>query len=114
MLNHATNHTQTRCTSFNSLGNMIRLVRTNSQNPEFKRLVQLLNLDLAKRDGETHPLSEFNYISDLNNVVLALRKNKAIGCGAISEYDSNTMEIKRMYVSLETRGLELEEKFYPN
>ncbi len=84
---------------------MIRIVRTNSQNPEFKRLVQLLNLDLAKRDGETHPLSQFNDISYLNNVVLALRKDKAIGCGAISEYDSNTMEIKRMYVSLEARGL---------
>ncbi len=83
---------------------MIRIVRTNSQNPEFKRLVQLLNLDLAKRDGETHPLSEFNDIYNLNNVVLALKKNKVIGCGAISEYDSNSMEIKRMYVSIEARG----------
>ena len=83
---------------------MVRIERTNSQNPEFKALVQLLNLDLAKRDGETHPLSEFNDISNLNNVVLALEKGKAIGCGAISEYDSNSMEIKRMYVSIEARG----------
>ena len=98
------NHIQTRCTSFRLLRNMVRIVRTNSHNPEFKALVQLLNLDLAKRDGETHPLSEFNDISNLNNVVLALKKGKAIGCGAISEYDSNSMEIKRMYVSIEARG----------
>ena len=83
---------------------MIRVVRTNSKNPEFEGLVQLLNLDLAKRDGATHPLSEFNDISNLNHVVLALIKDKAIGCGAISEYDSNSMEIKRMYVSIEARG----------
>lgn len=89
---------------------MVRIVRTNSQNPEFKKLVQLLNLDLAKRDGETHPLSEFNDISNLNNVVIALIKDKAIGCGAISEYDSNSMEIKRMYVSVEARGQRIGEK----
>ena len=86
---------------------MIAIIRTNSDNQEFKELVKLLNSDLAQRDGETHPLTKFNDISDLNNVVLALRKDKAIGCGAISEYDSNTMEIKRMYVSLETRGLRI-------
>ena len=83
---------------------MVKIVRTNSQNPEFKGLVQLLNLDLANRDGEAHPLSEFNDISNLNNVVLALKEDKAIGCGAISEYDLNSMEIKRMYVSIEARG----------
>ena len=89
---------------------MIRILRTNFQNPEFERLVQLLNSDFAKRDGETHPLSEFNDISNLNNVVIALKNNKAIGCGAISEYDSNSMEIKRMYVSLEARGQRIGEK----
>ena len=88
----------------------MEITRTNSQNPEFKRLVQLLNLDLAKRDGETHPLSQFNDISNLNYVVLVLKKDKAIGCGAISPYNSNSMEIKRMYVSPEARGQRVGEK----
>ena len=82
----------------------MKIIRTNSQNSEFNRLVQSLNLDLAKRDGKTHPLSQFNDISNLNYVVLALKNDKAIGCGAISEYNYNTMEIKRMYVSPEARG----------
>ncbi|WP_282136353.1 GNAT family N-acetyltransferase [Seonamhaeicola maritimus] len=82
----------------------MKTIRTNSQNSEFNRLVQSLNLDLAKRDGKAHPLSQFNDISNLNYVVLALKNDKAIGCGAISEYNYNTMEIKRMYVSPEARG----------
>ena len=88
----------------------MEIIRTNFQNSEFIRLVQLLNLDLAARDGKTHPLSQFNDISNLNYVVLALDKDKAIGCGAISEYNFNSMEIKRMYVSREARGLRVGEK----
>ncbi|HEA22387.1 hypothetical protein LCGC14_1522380 [marine sediment metagenome] len=83
---------------------MIEIIRTNSQNLKFKNLVQSLNADLAKRDGGTHALSQFNTIANLKYVVLALQKNKAIGCGAISEYDDFSTEIKRMYVSPEVRG----------
>jgi len=89
---------------------MIEIIRTNSQNPEFKKLVELLNLDLARRDGKTHPLSQFNTITDLKYVILAFKEGNAIGCGAISEYDFNVMEIKRMYVSSEVRGQRIGEK----
>lgn len=82
----------------------MKIIRTNAQNSEFKRLVQLLNADLAKRDGKTHPLAQFNDISNLNHVVLALENDSAIGCGAIAAYDIDTMEIKRMYVSQKARG----------
>lgn len=88
----------------------MKIIRTNSKNPEFKRLVELLNVDLAGRDGKTHPLSQFNGISNLNYVVLALKKEKAIGCGAIAEYHFNAMEIKRMYVLPELRGQRVGEK----
>jgi N-acetylglutamate synthase-like GNAT family acetyltransferase len=89
---------------------MIEIIRTNSENLEFKKLVQLLNSDLAKRDGNTHSLSQFNSITDLKYVVLALKEGKSIGCGAISMYDFNLMEIKRMYVSPEVRGQRIGEK----
>ena len=89
---------------------MIKIVRTNSHNLEFKKLVQLLNSDLAKRDGKTHPLSKFNNISNLKYVVLVLKKGKAIGCGAVSKYNFNSMEIKRMYVCPEARGERIGEK----
>ena len=89
---------------------MIEVIRTNSQNLEFKKLVQLLNSDLANRDGKTHPLSKFNNISRIKYVVLILKKNIAIGCGAISKYDNDSMEIKRMYVSPEARGKRIGDK----
>lgn len=89
---------------------MIVVKRTNSNNLEFKKLVELLNSDLAKRDGKTHALSQFNTISNLKYVVLALKKDKVIGCGAFSKYDLNSAEIKRMYVSPEVRGQRIGEK----
>jgi putative acetyltransferase len=89
---------------------MIEIIRTNSENPNFIKLVQLLNSDLAKRDGNTHSLSQFNSITDLKYVVLALKEGKPIGCGAIAMYDFNSMEIKRMYVSPEVRGQRIGEK----
>ncbi len=107
VLTRATTHSRNRCASFK---NMIEIIRSSSQNLEFKNLVQLLDLDLARRDGETHSLSQFNTITNLKYVVLAFKKDKAIGCGAISKYDFNVMEIKRMYVSPEHRGQRVGEK----
>lgn len=89
---------------------MIELIRTDSQNLEFKKLVQLLNSELAKRDGETHPLSQFNTITNLKHVVVAFKEGNAIGCGAILRYDIEAMEIKRMFVSSEVRGQRIGEK----
>ena len=83
---------------------MLTIKRTSSENPDFKKLVKLLNEELAGRDGSNHPLSQFNPIDQLKYVVLAYEKDKPIGCGAIEEYDLNTIEIKRMYVALEARG----------
>jgi len=89
---------------------MIEIKRTNSDNLEFKKLVEFLNSDLAERDGKNHSLSQFNTITNLKYVVLALKKDKVIGCGAFSKYDLNSSEIKRMYVSPEVRGQRIGEK----
>lgn len=83
---------------------MITYNRTSSHHPDFNKLVGLLNSDLADRDGADHPLAQFNAIDDILHVVLAYENGKPIGCGAMSEYDSTTIEIKRMYVHPETRG----------
>lgn len=89
---------------------MIKLIRTNAENTGFKELVELLNSDLAKRDGNSHSLTQFNSITNLKYVVLALKEEKYIGCGAISKFDFTTMEIKRMYVSPNVRGQRIGEK----
>jgi putative acetyltransferase len=84
---------------------MIRIIRTDSDNQDFLKLVKYLDADLAERDGNDHSFyAQFNKIDNIKHVVVAYENNKPVGCGAIKEYIPNTMEIKRMYTSPETRG----------
>ena len=84
---------------------MIRLVRTDSDNRDFIELVRLLDTELAIVDGEDHSFySQFNGIDKIRYVVLAYSGEKPLGCGAIKEYDRESMEIKRMYVAPESRN----------
>ncbi len=84
---------------------MYTLKRTNSDDPDFQKLVTELDLDLAIRDGEEHAFfAQFNKIDSIKFVVLAYENGRAAGCGAIKEYAKNTMEVKRMYVLPEERG----------
>lgn len=83
---------------------MITLHRTHSENPDFVALVQLLDAYLAVCDGEDHAFyDQFNKIDHIRHVVLAYEGDTALGCGAIKEFDSGTMEVKRMYVRPEGR-----------
>ena len=84
---------------------MIRIIRTNSDNQDFVQLVKHLDADLAERDGKDHSFyAQFNKIDQIKHVVLAYEDSKPVGCGAIKEYASDTMEIKRMYTSPDSRG----------
>jgi len=84
---------------------MITVIRTNSENQDFRTLVLALDKDLRIRDGEDHAFfAQFNKIDTIRHVVVAYEDNQATGCGAIKEYDSHTMEVKRMYVPPEKRG----------
>ena len=83
---------------------MIRLLRTNSENPDFIKLVKLLDAGLAIVDGDDHSFySQFNKIDKIRYVVVAYENEKPVGCGAIKEFESGTMEVKRMYVSPDER-----------
>lgn len=84
---------------------MIKVVRTNSKNKDFLKLVELLNADLALRDGEDHSFySQFNKVDSLKQVVVAYEDGLALACGAMKSTASETMEIKRMFVVPSSRG----------
>jgi len=84
---------------------MIKILRTNSDNPDFIELVKYLDADLAIRDGNEHSFyAQFNKIDKIKFVVIAYEDDQPVGCGAIKEYAPNTMEIKRMYTSPASRG----------
>ena len=84
---------------------MTKLVRTNSDNADFRELVALLDADLAIRDGAEHSFyAQFNKVDAIRHVVVAYEGETAVGCGAFKEYESQTAEIKRMFVREEVRG----------
>lgn len=85
--------------------NPIRIERTTSENEQFRKLVADLDHDLAKKNGDANDFfAQFNKIDLIRNVVVAYEDNQPVGCGAIKEYDSATMEVKRMFVPPEKRG----------
>ncbi len=84
---------------------MTNLVRTNSDNSDFRELVILLDGELQIRDGDEHLFyAQFNKIDKIRHVVVAYEDGEAVGCGAIKEYAEGVAEIKRMFVRPENRG----------
>ena len=84
---------------------MIQLVRTNSANPDFVELIKKLDQYLSITDGDDHAFyDQFNKINTINHVIITYIDEKPVGCGAIKEYDYQTMEIKRMFTIEEIRG----------
>ncbi|MEN7551705.1 GNAT family N-acetyltransferase [Rapidithrix thailandica] len=84
---------------------MIKAIRTHSGNHDFIALVQLLDAELKKRDGEDHSFyAQFNTLDHIGHVVLAYEDGIALGCGAIKVYEPNVMEVKRMFTLPTGRG----------
>lgn len=84
---------------------MIKIKRTSSSEIDFQHLVSELDGELSTRNGETNEFfAQYNKIDQIKNVIIATIDNKPVGCGAMKAYDSDTMEIKRMFVPIEMRG----------
>ena len=84
---------------------MIRITRTDSENQDFINLVKDLDAEMAIRDGEDYSFyAQFNKIDTIKYAVVAYENERPVGCGAIKEYATGTMEIKRMYTSPDSRG----------
>lgn len=84
---------------------MITLTRTTSDNTDFQALVRELDIDLKVRDGDDHAFfAQYNKIDMIKHVVVAYDGNEPVGCGAVKQYDEDTMEVKRMFVPLHRRG----------
>ncbi|SEQ80326.1 GNAT family N-acetyltransferase [Pedobacter rhizosphaerae] len=77
----------------------LTLIRTNSDNADFRTLVTLLDKDLAVRDGDDHSFyAQFNKIDAIKEVVVAYQNDIPVGCGAIKPFADQSVEAKRMFV----------------
>lgn len=83
----------------------MRIIRTNSTNKDFIKLVKMLDQNLAVSDGDLHNFySQYNKIDKLKYVVMIYIGEEPVGCGAIKEYSPNVTEVKRMFTKPEHRG----------
>jgi GNAT superfamily N-acetyltransferase len=83
----------------------LKLIKTDSQNSDFIRLVEVLDQYLKTVDGDDHAFyNSYNGLESIKNVVVAYVDNEAVGCGAFKEYDEFSVEIKRMFVNPNQRG----------
>ncbi len=86
----------------------VRIVKTTSENPDFVNLIAALDKSLWERYPELKSDYWGNNILEVNpNVVILYLEDKAVGCGCFKKYDENAIEIKRMFVSPEVRGMGL-------
>jgi putative acetyltransferase len=84
---------------------MIKIVRTNSENPHFRNLTRSLDLELWSRyEAGQAAYDRHNKIENNETVVLIYLDEQAIGCGCIKKYSDDIAEIKRMYVKPNERG----------
>lgn len=83
----------------------MKYIRTSSDNQDFKELVKKLDTYLAVTDGDEHAFyDQYNSIDDIKHCLVAYDGDKAVACGAIKAFDSESQEVKRMFTLTEYRG----------
>ncbi len=81
---------------------------TTSENTDFRQMVNELDIDLYKRNGDTQAQYEqYNQIDKIKHAVVIFVDGEPVGCGCFKEFDPETIEVKRMFVKPEMRGRQL-------
>ncbi|WP_439554309.1 GNAT family N-acetyltransferase [Flavobacterium macrobrachii] len=82
----------------------MKLLKTNSNHPDFQKLTRLFDDYLVEIDGDEKDFfAQYNQIY-IDNVIVCYEDEIAVGCGAFKEYEPTVSEIKRMFVLPEKRG----------
>lgn len=84
----------------------VDILRADSDHPSFSLLIRQLDDELSNRYGALQrTYDEFNRISSIDTVVIAMENNSPVGCGCFKNFDEDSVEIKRMYVIPTQRGM---------
>ncbi len=84
------------------------IIRTSSENPDFRMLINALDEDLYQRNGEAQlQYRQYNQVDRINHAVVVYVEGNPAGCGCYKRFDDQTVEMKRMFVKLEMRGKHL-------
>ncbi|MDB5025582.1 MAG: family N-acetyltransferase [Mucilaginibacter sp.] len=83
----------------------IELKRTDSNDPDFRYLIPLLDKDLQDRYGALQSVyDQYNHIINIDTVMIAYHGHTPAGCGCFKQIDDGSVEIKRMFVKPAERG----------
>lgn len=84
---------------------MFNLLRSSPKHQDFRTLVKQLDQELAITDGEDHAFyDQFNKSDHIKFAIIIYENGKAVGCGAIKEFQPGIMEVKRMFTQRQSRG----------
>jgi putative acetyltransferase len=73
--------------------------------PDFVTLTNLLDNELSEKNGNFQVVySQYNQLIGINDVIVAYTDERPIACASMKYFDSETYEIKRVYVSDRYRG----------
>jgi len=88
-----------------SLSPDIRLKRTNNTDTDFLSLVSLLDKFLQGLNGEAQgDYASHNKLDYLDTAIVVYLNDEPVGCGCFKQYNDNSVEVKRMFVSPIARG----------
>lgn len=89
----------------------IQIIKTTSNNKDFIKLYTEFDAYLWDKYPELKTNYWGNNVIEFNpNVILIYFNKNVAACGCFKEYDKNTIEIKRMFVSPEARGMGFAQK----
>jgi GNAT superfamily N-acetyltransferase len=86
----------------------IKVVKTTSENPDFIFLIETFDAYLWDRYPELKKEYWGNNLIEFNaNVFIVYLDEKPVACGCFKKYNEESVELKRMFVLPEARGLGL-------
>ncbi|MFL0249645.1 GNAT family N-acetyltransferase [Clostridium neuense] len=82
----------------------MEIIRTDSKNSDFLKLIKLLDDDLNGRYGELQKqFDKHNKVDCINDVIVIYKDKLPAACGGFKEYASDTIELKRIFVAKDSR-----------
>jgi putative acetyltransferase len=97
------------CAKVNAIAEMITIAKEDPHSPDVSRLLSAF-VDEVKKRYESPPADVGIFDPELVSVprsafLVARSEGNAVGCGALVPMDEYAVEVKRMFVSKEERGL---------
>ena len=84
---------------------MIKIKRTNAEDPDLLLLIKQLDEQLAVTDGEEHAFyDQYNKLDQIKHFIILYENQSPVGCGALKKFEPEVVEVKRMFVKPESRG----------